>query len=87
MARRWHGQPKRRGSHLAATAPSPAGRWNWLEGWSFGFMAASVACSLVLGLLLALMLNKRFSGRWLVQSFVLLPVGDCSKIQGGKTTA
>jgi multiple sugar transport system permease protein len=41
---------------------------------TFGFMAASVACSLVLGLLLALMLNKRFSGRWLVQSFVLLPL-------------
>jgi multiple sugar transport system permease protein len=41
---------------------------------TFGFMAASVASSLVLGLLLALMLNKRFTGRWLVQSFVLLPL-------------
>jgi multiple sugar transport system permease protein len=41
---------------------------------TFGFMAASVACSLVLGLLTALMLNKRFPGRWLVQSFVLLPL-------------
>jgi multiple sugar transport system permease protein len=41
---------------------------------TFGFMAASVASSLVLGLLLALMLNKRFPGRWLVQSFVLLPL-------------
>jgi multiple sugar transport system permease protein len=41
---------------------------------TFGFMVASVACSLVLGLLLALMLNKRFRGRWLVQSFVLLPL-------------
>jgi multiple sugar transport system permease protein len=41
---------------------------------TFGFMVASVASSLVLGLLLALMLNKRFPGRWLVQSFVLLPL-------------
>src|SRR5205823_14124584 len=41
---------------------------------TFGFMVASVACSLVLGLLIALMLNKRFPGRWLVQSFVLLPL-------------
>jgi multiple sugar transport system permease protein len=41
---------------------------------TFGFMVASVACSLVLGLLTALMLNKRFRGRWLVQSFVLLPL-------------
>ncbi len=41
---------------------------------TFGFMIASVACSLVLGLLVALMLNKRFPGRWLVQSFVLLPL-------------
>ena len=41
---------------------------------TFGFMFASVACSLVLGLLIALMLNKRFAGRWLVQSIVLLPL-------------
>jgi multiple sugar transport system permease protein len=41
---------------------------------TFGFMAATVACSLVLGLLTALMLNRRFPGRWLVQSFVLLPL-------------
>lgn len=41
---------------------------------TFGFMVASVACSLVLGLLVALMLNKRFPGRWLMQSFVLLPL-------------
>jgi multiple sugar transport system permease protein len=41
---------------------------------TFGFMVASVACSLVLGLLIALMLNKRFAGRWLVQSIVLLPL-------------
>jgi multiple sugar transport system permease protein len=41
---------------------------------TFGFMVASVASSLVLGLLVALMLNKRFRGRWLMQSFVLLPL-------------
>src|SRR5262249_57212535 len=41
---------------------------------TFGFMVASVACSLLLGLLIALMLNKRFPGRWLVQSFILLPL-------------
>src|SRR5262249_32978580 len=41
---------------------------------TFGFMVATVACSLVLGLLIALMLNRRFPGRWLVQSFVLLPL-------------
>src|SRR5262249_17566198 len=35
---------------------------------------ASVALSLFLGLAIALMLNKRFPGRWLVQSFVLLPL-------------
>src|SRR5207249_8558098 len=39
---------------------------------TFGFMIATVACSLVLGLAIALMLNNRFPGRWLVQSFVLL---------------
>jgi multiple sugar transport system permease protein len=37
-------------------------------------MVATVMCSLVLGLLIALMLNRRFPGRWLVQSFVLLPL-------------
>src|SRR6266851_1511809 len=41
---------------------------------TFGFMFASVTLSLLLGLAIALMLNKRFSGRWLVQSFVLLPL-------------
>jgi multiple sugar transport system permease protein len=41
---------------------------------TFGFLIATVACSLVLGLLIALMLNRRFPGRWLVQSFVLLPL-------------
>src|SRR5215216_3754570 len=41
---------------------------------TFGFMAASVAGSLVCGLLIALMLNKRFAGRDIVQSFVLLPL-------------
>jgi len=30
--------------------------------------------ALVLGLLIALMLNRRFAGRWLVQSIVLLPL-------------
>src|SRR5262245_19589733 len=41
---------------------------------TFGFMFASVALSLLLGLAIALMLNRRFPGRWLVQSFVLLPL-------------
>jgi len=41
---------------------------------TFGFMAASVACSLTLGLLVALMLNRRWPGRALVQSIVLLPL-------------
>jgi multiple sugar transport system permease protein len=41
---------------------------------TFGFMAASVACALVLGLAIALMLNRRFPGRWLVQTLVLLPL-------------
>jgi multiple sugar transport system permease protein len=41
---------------------------------TFGFMVATVVCSLVLGLLIAVMLNKRFSGRVIVQSFVLLPL-------------
>src|ERR1700745_1929598 len=41
---------------------------------TFGFMAASVAVSLVLGLMVALLLNKRFAGHRLVQSFVLLPL-------------
>ena len=41
---------------------------------TFGFMVASVTCSLVLGLMIALMLNKRFVGRGIVQSFVLLPL-------------
>jgi multiple sugar transport system permease protein len=41
---------------------------------TFGFMIATVALSLFFGLMIALMLNKRFRGRWLVQSFVLLPL-------------
>jgi len=41
---------------------------------TFAFMAASVACSLVLGLLLALMLHRRWPGRGLVQSIILLPL-------------
>jgi multiple sugar transport system permease protein len=41
---------------------------------TFGFMFATVTCSLVLGLMLALMLNKKFAGRWLVQSVILLPL-------------
>src|SRR5947209_9306091 len=41
---------------------------------TFGFMAVSVVVSLVLGLLIALMLNRRFAGRAIVQSFVLLPL-------------
>jgi multiple sugar transport system permease protein len=41
---------------------------------TFVFMAISVVCSLVLGLMVALMLNRRFPGRWLVQSLVLLPL-------------
>jgi multiple sugar transport system permease protein len=41
---------------------------------TFGFMVASVTCSLILGLIIALMLNRRFAGRWLVQSVVLLPL-------------
>src|SRR5260370_35625635 len=41
---------------------------------TFGFMVATVACSLLIGLAIALMLNKRFPGRWVVQSFVLLPL-------------
>jgi multiple sugar transport system permease protein len=41
---------------------------------TFGFMFASVACSLTLGMMVALMLNRRFPGRSLVQSIVLLPL-------------
>jgi multiple sugar transport system permease protein len=41
---------------------------------TFGFMIATVACSLVLGLMIALMLNRRFAGRWIVQTLVLLPL-------------
>ena len=41
---------------------------------TFGFMIATVSLSLFFGLMIALMLNKRFRGRWLVQSFVLLPL-------------
>ena len=41
---------------------------------TFGFMFASVACSLVLGLGIALLLNRKFPGRWLVQTIILLPL-------------
>ena len=41
---------------------------------TFGFMFASVACSLLLGLAIALLLNRKFAGRWLVQTIVLLPL-------------
>jgi multiple sugar transport system permease protein len=41
---------------------------------TFGFMFATVLCSLVLGLMIALMLNKKFAGRWLMQSIILLPL-------------
>jgi multiple sugar transport system permease protein len=41
---------------------------------TFGFMFASVACSLIAGLLIALLLNRKFPGRWLVQTIILLPL-------------
>ena len=41
---------------------------------TFGFMFVSVGCSLVLGLLIALLLNRKFPGRWLVQTIILLPL-------------
>jgi multiple sugar transport system permease protein len=41
---------------------------------TFGFMLASVGCSLVLGLGIALLLNRKFAGRWLVQTIILLPL-------------
>src|SRR5258708_6473074 len=41
---------------------------------TFGFMFASVFCSLVAGLLIALLLNRKFAGRWLVQTVMLLPL-------------
>ena len=41
---------------------------------TFGFMFASVISSLVLGLMVALLLNRKFTGRWLVQTVVLLPL-------------
>lgn len=41
---------------------------------TFGFMFASVISSLVLGLMVALLLNQKFTGRWLVQTVVLLPL-------------
>jgi multiple sugar transport system permease protein len=33
-----------------------------------------VLCSLVLGMMIALMLNKKFAGRWLIQSIIPLPL-------------
>jgi multiple sugar transport system permease protein len=41
---------------------------------TFGFMLASVGSSLVLGLAIALLLNRKFAGRWLVQTIILLPL-------------
>jgi len=41
---------------------------------TFGFMLASVGSSLVLGLGTALLLNRKFAGRWLVQTIILLPL-------------
>jgi multiple sugar transport system permease protein len=41
---------------------------------TFGFMFASVTCSLLLGLGVALLLNRKFAGRWLVQTILLLPL-------------
>jgi multiple sugar transport system permease protein len=41
---------------------------------TFGFMFTSVTVSLVLGLCIALLLNRRFAGRWLVQTIILLPL-------------
>lgn len=41
---------------------------------TFGFMLTSVACSLILGLGIALLLNRKFAGRWLVQTIILLPL-------------
>jgi multiple sugar transport system permease protein len=41
---------------------------------TFGFMVASVGCSLLAGLGLALILNRKFPGRWLVQTIILLPL-------------
>jgi multiple sugar transport system permease protein len=41
---------------------------------TFGFMFASVIFSLVLGLSVALLLNRKFTGRWLVQTIILLPL-------------
>jgi multiple sugar transport system permease protein len=41
---------------------------------TFGFMLASVGCSLLAGLGIALILNRKFKGRWLVQTIILLPL-------------
>src|SRR5256885_7383660 len=41
---------------------------------TFAFMFASVVCSLIAGLLIALLLNRKFPGRWLVQTIILLPL-------------
>jgi len=41
---------------------------------TFGFMLASVGSSLILGLGIALLLNRKFAGRWLVQTIILLPL-------------
>lgn len=41
---------------------------------TFGFMFVSVISALVLGLMVALLLNQKFTGRWLVQTIVLLPL-------------
>ena len=42
---------------------------------TFGFMFASVGCSLILrACMIALLLNRKFAGRWLVQTIILLPL-------------
>jgi multiple sugar transport system permease protein len=41
---------------------------------TFGFMLASVGSSLIFGLGIALLLNRKFAGRWLVQTIILLPL-------------
>ncbi len=41
---------------------------------TFGFMFASVISSLIFGMCVALLLNRKFAGRWLVQTIILLPL-------------
>jgi multiple sugar transport system permease protein len=60
-------------ANYAYVAGDPEFLWVVLPN-TFGFMAASVALSLLAGLGIALLLNRRFPGRWLVQTIVLLPL-------------